>query len=138
MVASENYNGSYETDPFCFEHHFVNYAAFSVDNVPDPGLTMNLKINEQEETSKIMDPYYSLLKCYPKMNLTRQQWLNIFPAFHFDINMQHTDEILPLIKKGMTKILFKFDKALEKDTTFIGLARFPGLLEIDSARNISL
>ena len=133
MVSSENYNGSYETDPFCFEHNYVNHAAFTVDNVPESGLVMELNITEKEETSKIMDPYFALLKCYPNMRLTRKQWLEIFPAFHFDINMQHTDDVLPLIRKGLTKIFFKFAKPLVKDTTFIILASFPGLLEIDSA-----
>ena len=138
MVPSKNYSGTYDTDPFAFEHNKCNQANFMVDNVPVGGLGMELSLTDKQETSKLMPVYCALRNSYPDIQLSRGDWFKNFPAFHFNINTSDTDDVLPLMKKGLTKLLLKFEPKLDHDTTFLLFAEFPGLLEIDAARNISL
>lgn len=138
MLPSKNYNGTLSTDPFAFVHNNVNFAEVSVDNQPVGGRSMKLRITGDEKTSLINDAYCSVINNYPNMNLTREQWLDLFPVYYFNINSNYTDEVLPLIRKGLTKVLFKFATPLTEDTTVLMQAEFPGLLEIDGVRNVSI
>lgn len=138
MIPSENYNGSLNTDPFGFQHNYVNDITISVDNIPVGGKGMKLMITNDEKTSQIMDAYCSIVDNFPKMEISREDWLEKFPAFHFNINTSNNKEVLPLVRKGMTKVLINFDQPLTTNTIILMLAEFPGLLEIDGRRNITL
>lgn len=138
MLPSENYNGTLKTDPFAFEHNFVNYASVTVDDSSVGGNAKQLQILSDERKSKIIDAYCSIVENFPEMELTRKRWIENFPALYFNINSSHTEDSLPLIRKGLTKVSLKFDQPLAHDTIVLMLAEFPAVLEIDGTRNVSL
>ena len=138
MLPSANYNGSLETDPYCFEHNKITDAYISVDNLPVGGKGMSLTITDDQHTSQIIDAYCAAVDNFPNMGLTRSNWVDNFPILHFNINSNYTEEVLPLIKKGVTKVYLKFSTDLPQDTVILMLAEFPALLEIDGARNVTL
>ena len=53
IVSNENYNGTYETDPFYFDHKYINVATFLIDYVPVGGLGMNFRLTDQRENKFI-------------------------------------------------------------------------------------
>lgn len=143
MVNTSNYNGSYSNDPFCFKHNNLNYASFSVDNLLVGGRPMTLNINkstnerERIVKSHILDAYYSTTENYPKMQMTRKEWLNIFPSIVFNINRDlNNDEVIPMMRRGLTSVFLKFDDPLPQQTVVIMYAEFPKVVEIDAKRNI--
>ena len=136
MLPSENYNGSYKSDPFAFQHNKVSRAEFKVDNKLI-GKSINTKITDDDKTSHINDAYCALVESYPLMELSRNKWLNNFPAFHFNINSSQNKDVLPLITKGLTNVYMKFETPIESDSVAIFFAEFPALMEIDGLRIVS-
>ena len=137
MVPSINYHGTLATDPFEFKHNKVSEVMFTVDNQPVGGKGMHLKIGSDEGSSSIIDAYCAVTDNFPEMKLARVQWFVQYPVFYFNINSNYTEDVFPLIKKGLTKFTIKFDDKLEEDTVLLMLAEFPGALEIDGTRNVS-
>ena len=64
--------------------------------------------------------------------------MNTFPAFHININSSNEKDILPLVSKGLTKLRLGFKADVSVDTVLLMFAEFPGLMEIDGARNVSI
>lgn len=55
----------------------------------------------------------------------------------FDVNSTYDSENnLPLLRKGHTRLQFKFDTALQEAVTCICYAYFPSVLKINAARNV--
>lgn len=138
MVPSENYHGSYITDPFGFEHNYVKSAEIRVDNKIVGGKGMSLTITDDVRTSHINDAYCALIDSYPKMKLTREQWINNFPALHFNIKRTYSDDVMPQMGKGLTKVNITYDNPLAEDTIVLMIAEFPALMEIDGIRNVTV
>ena len=138
MVPSENYHGTYITDPFAFKHNYVKSAEIRVDNKIVGGKGMSLTITDDVRTSHINEAYCALVDSYPKMNLTREKWLNFFPALHFNIKRTYSDDVMPQMGKGLTKVNITYDNSLAEDTIVLMIAEFPALMEIDGIRNVTV
>ena len=92
-----------------------------------------------------MDAYLSLFTSNDTYMLdkgnyiTRSDYPNGYCLYMFNINdTRKSENQLPLIKKGHTRLNIQFNKCFDSNCTVMLYAKFPSLLRIDEARNIIL
>ncbi|XP_062579536.1 uncharacterized protein F54H12.2-like [Saccostrea cucullata] len=141
FVSSKAYSGSYELNPFNFQHFHCNFIAFYVDgkSVPSAPLEPNFK------TNNYITAYTSLFvgkksdSETEQLDLGRTDYAKGYCLFVFNINpSSENDDNLPLLRKGHTRLQIRFDKALPEAVTCICYAKFPALMSIDYSRNVEV
>lgn len=72
-----------------------------------------------------------------QFSLSREDYARGYCLYMFDVNSTYDSENnLPLLRKGHTRLQFKFDTALQEAVTCICYAYFPSVLKINVARNV--
>ena len=69
-------------------------------------------------------------------DITRTEYGNGYCLYVFDICQNSCDRFTQRPMKGHTRLEVKFARPLPEAVTLIAHARFPGLLEVDEARNV--
>lgn len=139
LVSSRAYSGDYTLNPYNFQHFNCNFAAFYVDGKSVP--TNPIEPNYSKGT--YISAYLSLFSgkrtntTAHQFSLSREDYARGYCLYMFDVNSTYDSENnLPLLRKGHTRLQFKFDTALQEAVTCICYAYFPSVLKINAARNV--
>ena len=139
IVASDAYGGSISKNPFNFEHANLSYLCVQVDNVRYPTRPLQPNFN----TKNFIEPYESLITGSGLLDEDRD--LDITPAqfeggsalYIIRLTPGEPDSLAEEIRRnGTLRLEAKFRTALTKTVTFIVLASFDNLIEIDEHRSI--
>ena len=140
MVTSAAYSGQYDKSPFNFGHFNLDFIGLYVNNESRPFKPMKLKFST-EGGQNYIGAYQTLFSgCgWERENniISRSDYPQGYTLFVFDLD-QHTDAInsFPAIRKGNLRIEGHFASPLSETVNIIIYAKFPSILEIDSARNV--
>jgi hypothetical protein len=114
LVPNSSFNGTYDSNPYVFSHHNLNYLSVNVNNVPVPVKALSLDFS----SNQYLLAYYLLMSglgiagkdhglCFDR---TKYLEGNVF--FAFDINQSEGSEnTLHLEKSGSVRIELKFASA---------------------------
>lgn len=141
LVSNEAHNGSYETNPFVFDHFNLNYLALTVNNIPIPIRAMNLDFN----SNQYMLPYYLLLKALNVASendgivINREDYARGNTIYAFDLHQINTsDTTMTLQTSGSVRVELKFSKPLDDAVTLICYSESESILSLDKYRQVSI
>jgi hypothetical protein len=164
LVPSEAYNGSYGRNPFNFDHFNCNFCGFYINGESIPNEPFQPNYPEKIEKKKgVTDPEtgeevkykeaYSYTEAYlslfgemyssdENIAISWEEYPHGFCLYKFNFiekmnNGEDSGYISSLPRRGHTRLSFKFKKALEESVNVIIYARFPRILQIDEARNVT-
>jgi hypothetical protein len=140
LVPNSSFDGTYDSNPFVFSHHNLNYLSVNVNNIPVPVKALSLDFSSNQYSLS----YYLLMSglgiagkdhglCFDRTKFLEG---NIF--FAFDINQSEGSEsTLQLEKSGSVRIELKFASALSHALNCIVYSENQALIELDKFRRAS-
>jgi hypothetical protein len=148
MVNNEALSGSFQRNPFNFQHYRANFVEVSIDGESVPGRGLKMKFGYNEEDGNYIDAYLSLtrgvLMGQEEHSITREDYNSGYTFFVFDLepellpDKENDDEFWPIIKHGNLRIQFHFDVALPETISVIAYGMFPRIIKVDHTRSVLL
>ena len=133
LVASEAFSGSVKRNPFYFGHYDCNFIALYVDGRSVPSVPYEPNF----EGKQFVSSFRSLgLDNKPYCLITKEDYNAGYTVYAFHIAPYVDQDCLPLLRKGHTRLEIKFAKPLPEAVTVVCYAHFPGLMTIDSTREV--
>ena len=138
LVSNSAYSGSYDKNPFFFNHMNLNYLEVTVDgqSVPNRALSPNF------EAGDFVSSYLSLLD--NEYNKKKGLVINLleydkgYTLFLFDVQSYLSGKIMSKSMKGHLKVGMRFSKALAETINVLVYGKFPEILTIDHTRNVNI
>jgi hypothetical protein len=137
MMPSANYNGAYNLNFIKLKNNKINSIGFKVDNTPMPGRAMSLKFGSKTTDSMLGDAVSAVANAYPEARWTANTQRRL-PFFVFDLRNTSSRNLLPLIRKGLSKLEIKFESTLAENSILFVSAKFPAVMSFDGNRRVTL
>lgn len=137
MIPSANYNGAYNLNFMKFVNNKINSIGFKVDNTPMPGNAMTLKYGTDTKDSMLGDAISAVADAYPEAEWTASNQFRL-PIFVFDLRNTSSRNLLPLVRKGLSKLELKFAVPLVENSILFVSAKFPAVMRLDGNRRVTL
>lgn len=139
LVGGQSYSGSYEKNPFNFQHYNLNFISFEVDGSSVPGRPLQPNYKENNFVSS----YLTMVNAAKQNTLINHTFIDgryAYPLgyclYVFDVKGKQEKQFMNLLHKGHTRLSIRFDEALKESVTAVVYSHFPAILQIDEARNI--
>lgn len=131
IVPEQGFVGSFTRNPFNFKNWSVNYLGFLVDGQTRPGQPYQPDF----QNGAFMAPYLALGQKYKddRTWIGLKDFQNGYCLYNFQVEENNS-----VIKRGRSTIVLKMNRPLPEAVTLIAYGHFPGLVEIDKARNVTL
>ena len=137
MIPSANYNGAYNLNFIKMVNNKISTIGIKVDNSPQPGAAMSVKYEDQLIGSMLGDPVSAISKTYPQAEWSLNKQYSM-PLFVFDLRNTTSKNLLPLVRKGLSKLEITFEGPLTENSILFVSARFPAVMSLDGDRRVSL
>jgi hypothetical protein len=137
MIPSANYNGAYNLNFIKLVNNNLSSIGFKVDNMPMPGAAMSLKHGTTLNDCVLGDAVTAIANAYPDAQWSMNQQFRI-PMFVFDLRNTSSSNLLPLVRKGLSKLEVKFETPLAANSILFVSARFPAVMSLDGNRKVTL
>lgn len=142
MVSSEAYSGSYNTNPFRFQHFNIANLGFYVDGEPSPRAPYEFDFKGGQYIQGLQSVYRVLGKWMENtdIGITRESYVQGNTLFGIDAdptgsyNMSYVGKS----QSGRTRLFLRFHKPLSEPVTLIAYAVFPEVMQIDQSRIVCL
>lgn len=144
FVDAEAAAGSYELNPFNFQHFNLSQIALKLNQVPVSGNIMQLNYNIPGRT--ILPAFISMFEVTNKWmkdtgnQLSRNDIAGGNALYCFDVEPNFIDEdsYLNLLKQGTCSLETVFQKPLKKAAAYVVYAEYPSYFEINLERGVIL
>ena len=137
MIPSANYNGAYNLNFMKLVNNKINTIGFKVDNIPMPGVAMSLKYGVDTNSSMLGDAVSAIANAYPEARWTINTQHQL-PIFVFDLRNTASRNLLPLVRKGLSKLEVKFETPLAANSILFVSAKFPAVMTLDGNRRVTV
>ena len=150
LVSEAGYIGSYDKNPFNFQHFNCNYCGFTVDDISVPAQPFEPLFKDEKEETELTkkqnasynEAYLSLFgrKYHSKetVPISREEYPFGYCLYKFQLseNDKEEEDYVSLPRRGQTRLHFRFSKPLPESVTAIIYAHFPKMMHIDESRNV--
>lgn len=133
MVDSVKAAGSFEENPYAFEHFNLSEIGFYVDNISLPSKPLKLDFGDTPSESNYIEAWQRIRELNPNSIISYEDFHKGYTIFCFDLG-NYKD--LPVNNFGSTKLELRFKSPLEKTVTVFTYGQFRSCLSIDAARNV--
>lgn len=138
LMSARAYAGSYDKNPFNFQHFNCNFMGLYADgqSVPGEPIVCDYKNNHY------VNAYLSLFTGVGKYGLnegnyiSRDEYPNGYCIYVFDVSGRRGREYLDLIKRGHTRLAIKFSEAPKETLIALVYSSFPAIFQIDESRTV--
>ena len=142
MVDSNAFSGDYAKNPLRFQHFNIDSLGFTVNGEPTPKESFQYDM----EKNLFVDAFQSLSEITGKAwedtdnGITKEMWKQglALTAFDCDPTTANDFRYLGLPKRGHTRLTLKLKSSQQHAIMVIIYATFPGHVEIDDMRNVTL
>ena len=142
MVDSEAFSGSFQLNPLRFQHFDIDMLSFTVNGEPTPREPFFYDM----DNDLFIEAFTSLYEVADKLGddcdngISQEMWKKgmALTAFNVDPTTANDFRYLGLPKKGHTRLTVHLKKSTPKPVMLIIYASFPGRVEIDQMRNVTL
>lgn len=142
MVDSNAFSGDFTKNPLRFQHFDIDSLGFTVNGEPTPREAFQYDM----EKGLFVDAFQSLSEITGKAwedtdnGITREMWKSglALTAFDCDPTTANDFRYLGLPKRGHTRLTLKLKRSRTDAIMVIIYATFPGRVEIDDMRNVTL
>ena len=135
MAKSASATGSFNENPYVFEHFNLSEIGFYLNNTPLPTKPLKLKFGETPTESQYVEAWRRLRALNPDSIISYEDFHRGYSIFCFDLT--HNKNLV-YNQSGSTKLELKFDKPLEDWVTLFIYGKFKSLLTIDEVRNVEI
>ncbi|XP_071950809.1 uncharacterized protein F54H12.2-like [Antedon mediterranea] len=140
LVTTEAFNGSYEKNPYNFQHFNTNFLALYIDGEQVPWKPLKPTF---EDGGNYMLAYQSLFSGSNTLfqdtgnQISRDDYPKGYSLFAFDLtpdlaNAGHFN----LIRQGNIRLEIQFSTALTETINILVYSEFDSIIEIDKSRNV--
>ena len=138
FVSGEALSGSMNKNPYNLKHLDVTYMNLTLSGNPTPEGPLNIDF----ESGKYLTAYKQLYRGrHAKLGtprISREEYAEGYSLFIFDLAPQNRDVFYPVSREGSVRIELRFKSPLPESCVMLTKVTYPGLFEIDYARNIYL
>ena len=139
LVDNEAYSGSFQKNPFFFQHFNINFAALYLDGEQVP----TKPFQPCFEDGNCVREYMSLVQTTGKhmkdraLLINREDYARGYTLFAFDLTPdQEGGDHYSLVKTGNLRAEFRFGTALADTINMIVYGVFDNVIEINHRRNV--
>lgn len=138
LLSSQAYSGSYDKNPYNFQHFNCNFMGLYTDgqSVPGEPITCDYK------NGHYVNAYLSMFTGVGKYGLNEGNYIsqsdypNGYCIYVFDVSGRRGKEYLDLIKRGHTRLSIRFDQPPQETVNVVVYSSFPAIFQIDESRNV--
>lgn len=141
MVDNQAFAGSFQLNPYNFQHMNVNFMQLYSDG--EPVLSQPLKPSIAD--GDYLQCYETLYRGFDRLDgsrssiIKREDWDKGYSLFAFDLTPDYDDDDhYPIIKHGNLRLEINFTAAITKPINIIVYAEFDNIVEITGNRNIQM
>jgi len=138
FVSGEALSGSMSKNPYHFKNFDVAYMNLTLSGVPTPEGPLNLDFKSGKYLSSYTQLYRGRGGRLGTPRISRDEFGEGYSLFIFDLAPQNGEEFYPVIREGSVRIELRFNSPLPESSVMLTKVTYPGLFEIDYARNIYL
>jgi len=135
MAKSASATGSFEENPYFFQHFNLSEIGFYLNNTPLPTKPLKLKFGDTPAESQYVEAWRRLRALNPDSIISYDDFHRGYTILCFDLT--HNKDLV-YNQSGSTKLELKFDKPLEDWVTLFIYGKFKSLLTIDEFRNVEI
>ena len=132
MVASAAYEGSFQRNPFNFQHFNLSYLSFLLNNQSVPAQPLQPQFDDKLYASS----YDTLFTPQNKPNITYRNYREGYAIFALQVASHFKNKIQPIEQRGNGRLLLKFDKPLPEHITVIVYGIFNSVVQIIGDRSV--
>ena len=132
MVASAAYEGSFQRNPFFFQHFNLSYLSFLLNNQSVPSQPLQPQFDNKLYASS----YATLFNSQNRPYITYRNFGEGYAIFALEVASHFKNKIQPIQQRGNGRLLLKFDKPLPEHITVIAYGLFNSVIQINSDRNV--
>ena len=136
LVRTEAFTGSYTLNPFNFLHLNANYLEVTVDGQSVPAKPLRPNFETGDYTSSFLSIFFNKYPTHAGNWITREDYVNGYSLFCFDIQGQVQEDLFAKHKKGHSRLTINFASSVPYPVMLIVYSISPGLIKIDKARNV--
>ena len=140
MVHGDAYAGSFEKNPYNFQHFNLNHLQMYIDGEP----VRNRPLRPNIEQKQYLLCYETLYRGLNRLDgdrgsiIKRSDWDKGYALFAFDLTPDmDTDDHYALIKHGNLRLDIEFAEALDDTISILVYAEFDNIIEITQDRHIA-
>lgn len=138
FVSAESMSGSLGKNPYNFNHYDIRYINVSLSGMPTPSGPLSIDFPEGKYINCYSDLYRGKSNFNKEARITREEYKAGYSLFKIDLAPQNYDGFYPVNRDGCVRIELRFKSPLPESAVMITKATYPGLFQIDYARNIYL
>ncbi len=138
LLPTANYNGSYLTNPYHFQHANLNYLAAYVDGVSMPGVPFEPNFEENNYIREYLSMFRVADKLYRDAgnDIGRADYPAGYTLYGLDIDPEAQSTLKR--RRGNFKVEIRLKSGPTENFTVLLYAMYPEIIEIDQTRNIQL
>ena len=147
LVTAKSAAGSYDTNPFDYEHVDARQVQVLVDDRPFGESKMQMNFKETWMSSNYLQAYTSLFKGwsseasddrpYSCCDVTRKEFYSGYCMYVFRFTAySERSEYLPTVNRGNVRLMIDFAKPLPETMCLVVYAKFASMLKVDQSRRV--
>ena len=143
IVKNTAFVGSASTNPFQFHHYDMTYLVLYVNGVQYPSESLTMDCSSAFGVTRAYETLFSSTGIHHDDRghmITMEMFTKGFFILGFDLtpDREADEEHVSLPRQGNVRIEARFKKPLPEPVTCILYAEFPGHIEIDNSRNVTV
>ena len=138
FVSGESMSGSLVKNPYNFKHYDIAYINVSLSGMPTPSGPLSIDFAEGKYIHCYSQLYGEKANFSSEARITREEYKEGYSLFTIDLAPQNYDDFYPVMRDGCVRIELRFKSPLPESAVMITKVTYPGLFQIDYARNIYL
>jgi hypothetical protein len=142
FVSNKAFNGTYNLNPYNFQHFNLSFLSLYVDSVQIPSKPFTPNFGQSQFIREYNSLYHGSGIFYKDIgnDITREEYPRGYFLTCFDLtpDLSCHESHWTLQKNGSLRIELRFAQALTETVTVIVFSEFDNLIEIDNNRNIIL
>ncbi len=139
MVNNTAFDGTYNQNPFQFQHMFLNYLALHMNGRQIPAQPLTPRFSDNLYVRSYFNLFTGVGKAHRDdgNDISRHEFPQGYTLFCFDLspNLHSDGEFIP-IQKGDLRLEMKFGTPLPETINVICYAEFDNVIEVDRNRQI--
>lgn len=140
LVENAAFNGTYNKNPFNFQHFNATQVGIYVNGEAQPIKALQLNFEKEQDLMGYMSLFSGTGTLYHNQGceITRQDYSKGYTLYAFDLSPDlSSGPHISAIKQGNLRIGFQFAEGLPSTVNCIIYAEFDSMIEIDSNRNVT-
>ena len=138
VVSNAAYSGDYTKNPFNFQNMGFNYLEINVDGQPVPNRPFRPNFFENDYAASYLSLLDNEFALKNGIIIKPSDFPEGYALYLFDVQSFISGGVMTKPAKGHVRLSMRFATAIEETINVIVYAKFPEIMSIDKARNISV